>query len=96
VCNSILEDDKPEPAAEGPRKIGEPFEVQELLEQYLTGVANRRKHDPGAIVLAIRKSDGQIIFNPPADTKIAEDDYLIAMGAAHALLVLDVVKRAGS
>jgi len=43
--------------------------------------------------LAIRKPDGQIIFNPPADVEISEDDYLIAMGAVPALLALDVVKR---
>jgi uncharacterized protein with PhoU and TrkA domain len=48
------------------------------------------------VILAIRKPDGQIIFNPPADVEISEDDYLIAMGAVPALLALDVVKRAGS
>jgi len=31
VCNSILEDDKPEPHVETPRKIDHPFEIQQLL-----------------------------------------------------------------
>ena len=107
VCFSIVEDDKPEPAIDGPRQIDAPFEVQQLLDQYLTAVVTqqvsisyspgfRRKHEPGAIILAIRKPDGQIIFNPPADIEISENDYLIAMGAAPALLSLDVVKRPDS
>jgi hypothetical protein len=107
VCNSILEGDKPGPPVDSPRKIDAPFEVQQLLDQYLTAVVTqqvsisyspgfRRKHEPGAIILAIRKPDGQIIFNPPADIEISENDYLIAMGAAPALLSLDVVKRPDS
>jgi len=106
ACNAIIDDDKPEPAVDSPRKIDAPFEVQQLLDQYPTAVVTqqvsisyspgfRRKHEPGAIILAIRKPDGQIIFNPPADIEISENDYLIAMGAAPALLSLDVVKRAG-
>jgi len=38
--------------------------------------------DYGVIVLAIRKGDGRMIFNPPAESSISEGDYLIAMGAA--------------
>ena len=34
----------------------------------------------GVIVLAIRKSDGRMLFNPPADAAIASGDYLIVMG----------------
>jgi voltage-gated potassium channel len=36
--------------------------------------------DVGVIVLAIRKGDGRMIFNPPADTPVAGGDYLIVMG----------------
>ncbi len=32
------------------------------------------------IILAIRRSDGQMIFNPAADTRISADDYLIVLG----------------
>jgi voltage-gated potassium channel len=34
----------------------------------------------GVIVMAIRKGDGQMVFNPPADTALRGGDYLIAMG----------------
>ena len=97
----ILEDDKPEQAVDVPPKTDEPFEIKELLDEYLAAVATQRTNvacwrpRPGVVILAIRKPDGQIIFNPPADIEISEDDYLIAMGAVPALLALDVVKRAG-
>jgi voltage-gated potassium channel len=34
----------------------------------------------GVIVMGIRRSDGAMIFNPPADTAIYGGDYLIVMG----------------
>ena len=34
----------------------------------------------GVIVMAIRTGDGQMLFNPPADTALRGGDYLIAMG----------------
>ena len=34
----------------------------------------------GVIVLAIRKSDGHMLFNPPAEAEIEGGDYLIVMG----------------
>jgi voltage-gated potassium channel len=34
----------------------------------------------GVIVLAIRKSDGRMLFNPPADAEIHGGDFLIVMG----------------
>ena len=37
VCNSILEDDKPEPAATGPHKIPKPLEIKDFLDQYVIG-----------------------------------------------------------
>jgi len=38
------------------------------------------RRDLGVIVLAIRKSDGRMLFNPPAEAAIQEGDFLIAMG----------------
>lgn len=35
----------------------------------------------GVIVLAVRKQDGQMVFNPDPDTLIQSGDYLIAMGS---------------
>src|SRR5579871_3173195 len=43
----------------------------------------------GVIVLAIRKGDGEMVFNPAADTAIAAGDYLIVMGKHERLQVLE-------
>jgi ATP-dependent Clp protease ATP-binding subunit ClpX len=44
VCNSILEDDKPEPATSGPHKIPKPLEIKDFLDQYVIGQeATKRK-----------------------------------------------------
>jgi len=43
----------------------------------------------GVIVLAIRKGDGEMVFNPPADTAIASGDYLIVMGLPEKLRTLE-------
>jgi voltage-gated potassium channel len=45
--------------------------------------------DIGVIVLAIRKGDGQMQFNPPADTAMHAGDYLIAMGKHASLHALE-------
>ncbi len=37
VCNSILEDDKPEPTSTGPHKIPKPLEIKDFLDQYVIG-----------------------------------------------------------
>lgn len=38
------------------------------------------RRDLGVIVLAIRKADGKMLFNPPAEAEIEGGDYLIVMG----------------
>ena len=43
VCNSILEDDKGEPAAGAPNKIPKPLEVKEFLDQYVIGQEATKK-----------------------------------------------------
>jgi voltage-gated potassium channel len=50
----------------------------ELVSKTLREMQIRR--DLGVIVLAIRKSDGQMVFNPPAEMEICADDFLIVMG----------------
>jgi voltage-gated potassium channel len=47
------------------------------------------RRELGVIVLAIRKADGQMLFNPPADAVIEADDYLIVMGEHQALRRLE-------
>ncbi len=44
VCNSILEDDKPEATTGGPHKIPKPLEIKDFLDQYVIGQeATKRK-----------------------------------------------------
>ena len=45
--------------------------------------------DLGVIVMAIRKSDGTMLFNPPADTAVHGGDYLIVMGQMQNLHALE-------
>jgi voltage-gated potassium channel len=45
----------------------------------------------GVIVLAIRKPDGGMQFNPPAEAEITAGDYLIVMGEAASLRKLEQV-----
>jgi voltage-gated potassium channel len=41
------------------------------------------------IVLALRGSDGRMIFNPPIDTRIAAGDFLIVLGDKQSLNELE-------
>jgi voltage-gated potassium channel len=43
----------------------------------------------GVIVMAIRRGDGHMLFNPPADTAVEAGDYLIVMGKQVDLLALE-------
>jgi voltage-gated potassium channel len=49
------------------------------------------RRDLGVIVLAIRKADGQMLFNPPADAAIDGGDYLIVMGEPQNLAKLEAL-----
>jgi ATP-dependent Clp protease ATP-binding subunit ClpX len=43
VCNSILEDDKPEQSCTAPNRIPKPLEVKEFLDQYVIGQEATKK-----------------------------------------------------
>lgn len=58
-----------------------------LASQTLAQLQIRR--DLGVIVLAIRKEDGKMLFNPPADAVIVGGDCLIVMGEHEALRRLE-------
>jgi voltage-gated potassium channel len=53
-------------------------EGSELAGKSLKQVQLRR--DLGVIVLAIRRANGEMLFNPPADAEIRAGDFLIVMG----------------
>jgi voltage-gated potassium channel len=50
----------------------------------------------GVTVLAIRKGDGEMVFNPAADTAISAGDYLIVMGQPENLRTLEGLLAAGA
>jgi len=50
----------------------------------------------GVIVMAIRRKDGNMLFNPPADTSVEAGDFLIVMGKQDELLALESLAEAGS
>src|SRR5579863_3203709 len=54
------------------------------------------RRELGVIVLAIRKSDGHMLFNPPAETVITVGDYLIVMGAPNNLRTLENMMSVGT
>jgi voltage-gated potassium channel len=47
------------------------------------------RRNMGVIVMAIRRRDGNMLFNPPADTAIEAGDYLIVMGKHNDLTALE-------
>lgn len=53
----------------------------------------RLRQDLGVVVVVIRKPDGQMIVSPEADTKLAADDILIALGRRDKLDVVDEMAR---
>lgn len=57
-----------------------------------TGI--RSEH--GVIVIAIRRADGAMIFNPFADTVIEEKDALVALGSHSSLETLEQMANPGS
>jgi voltage-gated potassium channel len=66
--------------------IGLDVGIEQVRVPAATGAASKTLHqmqirrDLGVIILAIRKSDGRMLFNPPAEAEIEGGDYLIAMG----------------
>jgi voltage-gated potassium channel len=59
----------------------------EFVGKTLSDMQFRR--ELGIIVLAIRKADGMMLFNPPAETEICAGDFLIVMGEQPALRNLE-------
>ena len=49
------------------------------------------RKEVGVIVMAIRKADGAMMFNPPAETAVGGGDYLIVMGRPDNLRALETL-----
>jgi voltage-gated potassium channel len=69
------------------------IETSEFASRSLEQTRIRR--DLGVIVLAIRKSDGHMLFNPPAETVLSGGDHLIVMGEPKNLRSLETMMSAG-
>jgi voltage-gated potassium channel len=69
------------------------IESSEFASRSLEQTQIRR--DLGVIVLAIRKSDGHMLFNPPAETVLSGGDHLIVMGEPKNLRSLEAMMSAG-
>jgi voltage-gated potassium channel len=68
----------------------EQFSVSASCEIASKSLAESKiRSDLGVIVLAIRKSDGSMHFNPPAEAEIQGGDFLIVMGEAANLTKLE-------
>jgi voltage-gated potassium channel len=50
-----------------------------------------RRRDPDVIVLAIRKSEGEMLFNPPLESEISAGDSLIVLGERASLQKLEQI-----
>ena len=75
VCNSILEDDKPETTSTGPHKIPKPLEIKDFLDQYVIGQeATKRK-----LAVAVYNHSKRIHMNRMrnSDIELAKSNILL-------------------
>jgi voltage-gated potassium channel len=49
------------------------------------------RKESGVIVLAISRSDGKMLFNPPRETEVAAGDVLVVMGEQPNLRALEAL-----
>jgi len=79
------------------KDIGMDVTIEQVRVAPASAVASRTiremqlGRDVGVIVMAIRKRDGHMEFNPPADTAIEGGDYLIVMGRPENLQALETL-----
>jgi len=79
------------------KDIGEDIAIEQVRVSEGSQMASRTiremqlGRDVGVIVMAIRKADGQMIFNPPADTGVHGGDFLIVMGRPNNLRSLETL-----
>ncbi|HXB69177.1 MAG TPA: NAD-binding protein [Candidatus Acidoferrales bacterium] len=79
------------------KEVGEDIAIEQVRVSDASQMATRTiremqlGRDVGVIVMAIRKADGQMIFNPPADTGVHGGDYLIVMGRPGNLRTLETL-----
>jgi voltage-gated potassium channel len=68
------------------KEVGEDVSIEQVKVAEYSSMVNRTikemqlGKEVGVIVMAIRKSNGEMMFNPPAETAVRGGDYLIVMG----------------
>ena len=79
------------------KDIGEDIAIEQVRVSDTSDMASKTiremqlGRDVGVIVMAIRKGDGQMLFNPPADTAVHGGEYLIVMGRQENLRTLETL-----
>ncbi|HEY7303898.1 MAG TPA: potassium channel protein [Bryobacteraceae bacterium] len=63
---------------------GAEFDAKALRDMHL-------RRDLGVILLAVRKEDGRMLFNPPLETKVCAGDHLIVIGEQPNLQKLELI-----
>jgi voltage-gated potassium channel len=77
------------------KDIGEDIAIEQVRVSETSEMASKNLRelqlgrDLGVIVLAIRSADGQMHFNPTADTQVHAGEYLIVMGQQGSLRTLE-------
>jgi voltage-gated potassium channel len=77
------------------KDVGEDIAIEQVRVAESSEMVSRTikemqlRKEMGVIVMAIRKSDGQMIFNPPADTAVYGGDFWIVMGRPDDLRTLE-------
>ncbi len=64
-------------------------ESSEVVSKTIREMQLRR--NVGVIVMAIRRADGRMLFNPPADSAVEAGDFLIVMGRQDDLTTLETL-----
>jgi voltage-gated potassium channel len=79
------------------KDVGEDIAIEQVRVSESSDMVGRTieemqlRKEVGVIVMAIRKADGRMIFNPPADTGVHGGDYLIVMGHPDSLRALETL-----
>ena len=77
------------------KDIGEDIAIEQVQVAASSEMVSRTikdmqlRKEVGVIVMAIRKADGRMMFNPPADTAVEGGDFLIVMGRPENLRALE-------
>src|SRR5689334_14222099 len=79
------------------KDIGEDITIEQIQvapNSEMAGMSIREmqlRKEAGVIVLAIRNSEGEMLFNPPPDSPVRGSDYLIVMGRPENLRALETL-----